>query len=73
MLHAPLHALYRNRLIRAFLGASHARKRQPDRFTDFDETDNLAMHELWPPKVLWDKTRSTGTPARSLPWMMPFP
>jgi hypothetical protein len=43
-----LHALYRNRLIRAFLGASRA----PDRplrnlFTDFDDADNPHMHELW--------------------------
>ena len=31
-----LHAMYRNRLIRGFLGASHADERKPDRFTDFD-------------------------------------
>jgi hypothetical protein len=43
-----LHALYRNRIVRAFLGASRA----PDRpfrnlFTDFDDADNPRMHELW--------------------------
>ncbi len=42
-----LHAMYRNRLIRAYLGASN-----PDRhgnpFTGFDKTDNIQMHELWP-------------------------
>jgi hypothetical protein len=44
-----LHGGYRNRLIRAFLGASrpdHARK--PNPFTGFDPTDNLNMHELRP-------------------------
>jgi hypothetical protein len=41
-----LHALYRNRLIRAFLGASNP-KRDRDLFTDFDEADNRPMHELW--------------------------
>jgi len=43
-----LHALYRNRIVRAFLGASRA----PDRpmrnlFTDFDDQDNPHMSELW--------------------------
>jgi hypothetical protein len=42
-----LHALYRNRIIRGFLGASN-RKRAPNRFTNFDESDNLRVHELWP-------------------------
>jgi hypothetical protein len=45
-----LHALYRNRLIRAFLGASNTERRRPNRFTGFDQADNIAMHELWPPK-----------------------
>jgi hypothetical protein len=44
-----LHALYRNRLIRAYLGASR-QERHPDRFTGFDADDNIRMHELWPPK-----------------------
>ncbi len=34
-----LHALYRNRLIRAFLGATNP-GRNPDMFTGFDERDN---------------------------------
>jgi hypothetical protein len=42
-----LHALYRNRLVRAFLGASNQRTdRNP--FTDFAKSDNLSMSELWP-------------------------
>jgi hypothetical protein len=45
-----LHALYRNRLVRAYLGASR-QQRYPDKFTGFDEEDNLQAHELWPPKA----------------------
>lgn len=43
-----IHALYRNRLVRAYLGASRQR-RCPDRFTGFDADDNLPAHKLWPP------------------------
>ncbi|MBX9647950.1 MAG: patatin-like phospholipase family protein [Xanthobacteraceae bacterium] len=45
-----LHALYRNRLIRAFLGASRASdfERRPNGLTGFDERDNVDLHELWP-------------------------
>lgn len=39
------HGLYRNRLIRAYLGASNP-SRRPDPFTGFDPRDNLALHEL---------------------------
>jgi hypothetical protein len=42
-----LHGLYRNRLIRAFLGATHI-GRKPDRFTGFDRDDNPDMSKLWP-------------------------
>jgi len=42
-----LHALYRNRIVRAFLGASRP-SRKPDPFTAFDEADNMPMHTLWP-------------------------
>ena len=41
-----LHALYRNRLIRAFLGATNP-GRNPDMFTGFDERDNPNMTLLW--------------------------
>ena len=50
-----LHAMYRNRLIRAYLGASRPRKQtnSPTRnnFTGFDPPDNLDMHQLWPNKA----------------------
>lgn len=42
-----LHAVYRDRLIRAYLGASN-KARNPNPFTGFDEKDNLRMRELWP-------------------------
>src|SRR5262249_2856002 len=45
-----LHALYRNRLIRAFLGASHIEQRKPNPFTDFDKLDNMPVWQLWPMK-----------------------
>jgi hypothetical protein len=52
-----LHALYRNRLIRAYLGASR-QGRHPDRFTGFDVDDNIHVHELWPPSPAADGTNS---------------
>jgi hypothetical protein len=41
-----LHGLYRNRLVRAYLGASNT-KRRPNPFTGFDPSDNPRLHELW--------------------------
>ncbi|HEX8560256.1 MAG TPA: patatin-like phospholipase family protein, partial [Pyrinomonadaceae bacterium] len=42
-----LHGGYRNRLIRAFLGASRPPgERRPNPFTGFDPADNVHMHEL---------------------------
>jgi hypothetical protein len=41
-----LHGIYRERLIRAYLGASNAnRKENP--FTGFDKNDNIKMRDLW--------------------------
>jgi hypothetical protein len=40
-----LHAMYRARLVRAYLGASRLR-RTPNPFTGFDPLDDLAMHEM---------------------------
>jgi hypothetical protein len=40
-----LHAMYRNRLIRAYLGASR-RNRKANPFTGFDPHDNLSLYEL---------------------------
>lgn len=41
------HAMYRNRLIRAYLGASN-KYRDANRFTGFDAGDNVPMHHLRP-------------------------
>jgi hypothetical protein len=43
-----LHAIYRNRLVRAYLGASNS-KRDPNPFTGFDPADNLRLQELRDP------------------------
>ena len=40
-----LQGMYRNRLVRAYLGASNAR-RSPNPFTGFDPHDNLRVHQL---------------------------
>jgi hypothetical protein len=40
-----LHAMYRNRLIRAYLGASRPNRR-PNPFTGFDPDDNVPMRDL---------------------------
>jgi hypothetical protein len=42
-----LHGMYRNRLMRAYLGASH-RPRRPNAFTGFDLEDNVQMFEMVP-------------------------
>jgi hypothetical protein len=43
------HAMYRNRIIRAYLGASRkSSDRHPDLFTGFDPADNLSMCDLRP-------------------------
>jgi hypothetical protein len=41
-----LHGVYRDRLIRAYLGASNS-ERKPNPFTGFDEDDNIKMRDLW--------------------------
>ena len=43
-----LHAAYRIRIVRTFLGASRRNDRRPNPFTGFDPQDNVQMHELQP-------------------------
>jgi hypothetical protein len=47
-----LHSIYRNRLIRAYLGASrlaeYQDQRRPNPFTGFDPNDNIQLHQLAP-------------------------
>jgi Patatin-like phospholipase len=59
-----LYSLYRNRLIRTFLGATNQR-RDADPFTGFDFVDNLRMHELWPlkdPEMGWPSSKADWRP-----------
>ncbi len=44
-----LHGMYRNRLVRAYLGASNVEQRTPDPFTGFALNDNFPLHELCSP------------------------
>jgi predicted acylesterase/phospholipase RssA len=50
--HFSLHAVYRNRLMRAFLGSARdggpATDRLPDAYTDFDPMDNFRMADTFP-------------------------
>lgn len=54
-----LHSAYRDRLIRAYLGASNV-TRHPNPFTGFDDRDNVQMHdlltELFRPQNITDPT-----------------
>lgn len=51
-----MHAMYRNRLVRAYLGASRW-SRSPNEFTGFDPQDNLEMHDLRPEYLWWHSFR----------------
>jgi hypothetical protein len=66
-----LHGMYRNRLIRAFLGASNAQRgRRANKFIDFDEQDNLDLAALWPnakPVVWTDRAPGAGEPSAAKP------
>ena len=54
-----LHAVYRNRLVRGYLGAAR-QARNPDRFTGFDDSDNIHVQKLWPPQVTTDGQNTFG-------------
>ncbi|MFI5210702.1 MAG: patatin-like phospholipase family protein, partial [Gemmatimonadales bacterium] len=54
-----LHGMYRNRLVRAYLGASNQR-RKPDPFTGFARDDDLPLHEL-------QRDARTGESVRPIP------
>jgi hypothetical protein len=53
-----IHALYRNRLVRAYLGGARAPKRTPDGFTDFDWNDNVRMASLWDRSRMIDREKN---------------
>ena len=58
-----LHAMYRNRLIRAYLGASRP-QRSPHPFTGFDPEDNLYMRQLAYPSRQKNAPRGHAHPNR---------
>ena len=43
-----LHAMYRNRLVRAYLGASRGNARKPDKFIGFDADDDIVLCDSGP-------------------------
>ncbi|MDT7602193.1 MAG: hypothetical protein QOF61_190 [Acidobacteriota bacterium] len=62
-----LHAAYRDRLIRAYLGASrNERDRHPNLFTGLDEQDNMQMQELRTERFYGDGIRDLSTLAQKL-------
>lgn len=52
-----LHAVYRNRLIRCYLGGARDPHRHPDGFADFDWDDDLRVADLWDPPPAKDDWR----------------
>ena len=59
-----LHAAYRDRLVRAYLGASRSsRERSPNPFTGLDERDNLQIHELTTDLYYTDSFKTGRLPA----------
>ena len=54
-----LHAVYRNQLARGYLGAAR-QARNPDRFTGFDDSDNIHVQRLWPPQATSDGQNTFG-------------
>jgi hypothetical protein len=71
-----LHGMYRNRLVRAYLGASNSldiagRERKPDPFTGFALDDNLPLHRLWPlhtnPPSTGARTDASAADCRLMP------
>ncbi|HST20446.1 MAG TPA: M24 family metallopeptidase, partial [Blastocatellia bacterium] len=64
-----LHSMYRNRLIRAYLGASQE-IRHPNPFTGFDPEDNIPMHELRPELF---RVNSFADPSRFLSKLVESP
>ena len=60
-----LHALYRNRIVRAYLGAARApAMRHPDPFTGFDPADDLPAAAVW--SVAWNRDRRVLFPVYNM-------
>jgi len=65
-----LHSMYRNRLIRTFLGATRD-ERRPNPFTGFDPDDNLEIHELGHPLFLHRQELAGGGASLCLKLLRP--
>ncbi len=65
-----LHALYRNRLIRAYLGASRG-ERSPNPFTGFDPCDNIELSSVVKNEPAHPAAED-GSPAEKTPIQRPF-
>lgn len=66
-----LHALYMNRLVRCYLGASRRIERRPNPFTGFDEDDDVPLHVLRGIGPI--KPERSGTPKDKRGVLRPFP
>lgn len=55
-----LHAMYRNRLVRAYLGASRGNARHPDMFVGFDPNDDVQLWETSPYVEPWNHKDRKG-------------
>jgi hypothetical protein len=67
-----MHAVYRNRLVRAFLGSARP-YRTPDGFTDIDPNDNPRVADLQAPACIDRKACAIEPPAAHRPPRMLFP
>lgn len=63
-----LHAANRDRLIRAYLGASNPQRR-PNPFTGFDQRDDVQMHELLEPLFTKDSFASAAQFDQFVKWL----
>lgn len=63
-----IHLLYRNRLVRCYLGASR-KKREPQPFTGFDVDDDLPLASL---RVEAEKLDANGNPDLKKPYYGPY-
>ena len=43
-----MHHMYKNRLVRCYLGASNSKKRKPNALTGFDPADDFSLAALVP-------------------------
>ncbi len=65
-----LHAMWRSRTVRAFLGTTRASSaRNPNPFTGFDSQDDLPMRDLWPARVNAAEAGENGNRSEEVPPM----